>query len=127
MDTESRVAQIVAPEDLAKGQYVTPLSSTREHMPLFCSDDAFRGRSEPFRLTWTPKAKAPVRVVDVCLPFVLIETPKGRTRMIDLRRYRLARVADRFGRVLFDQARAAANQATPAGDGDEEDACSRFE
>lgn len=121
------VAQPLAPEDLAAGQYVTPLTRIREHMPFFCTEEAFKNRTEPYRMTCLPKVRAPVRVVEVCLPFVLIETPKGTTRMIDLRRFRLARVSDRFGRIMFEQARKAA--ATEArSDEDEEDVLQmRFE
>ena len=121
------VAQPLAPEDLAAGQYVTPLTRLREHMPFFCTEEAFKDRTEPYRMNCIPKVRAPVRVVEVCLPFVLIETPKGTTRMIDLRRYRLARVSDRFGRIMFEQARKAAAAETSSEESEEDVLQMRFE
>ena len=127
METNATVAQSIAPEDLAAGQYVTPLTRLREHMPFFCTEEAFKDRAEPYRMTCLPKVRAPVRVVEVCLPFVLIETPKGTTRMIDLRRYRLARVSDRFGRIMFDQAQKAAAAETSSEESEEDVLQMRFE
>lgn len=121
------VAQPLAPEDLAAGQYVTPLTKVVQCFPFFSTEDVFRDRTEPFRLTYLGNKRAPSRVVEVCLPFVLIETPKGKTRMIDLRRYRLARVSDRFGKVMFDQARKAAATEEPSEESEEDVLQMRFE
>jgi len=107
MDIHANVAQPLAPEDIAPGHYVTPLTKMQVRFPNLYSDDAFVDKAEPLRLTYVPRVRAPARVLEICLPFVLIETPKGKTRMIDLRRYRLARVSDRFGQAMFNRAKSA--------------------
>lgn len=127
MDTNATVAQPLAPEDLAAGQYVTPLTRVLECFPYYSTEEVFRGRTEPFRLTYLGNKRTPARVVEVCLPFVLIETPKGKTRMIDLRRYRLARVSDRFGQIMFDQARKSAAAETSSEESEEDVLQMRFE
>ena len=38
----------------------------------------------------------PMKVVEVCLPFVLVERATGRHRTLDVRRHKLARVSDRY-------------------------------
>jgi len=116
MTMDTTIAQPLAPEDIVPGQYITPLVRVQERFPNLYSDDAFVDKTESFRITFVPHVRNPVRVLEVCLPFVLIETPKGKTRMLDLRRYRLARVSDRFGEAMF----ARAQTQPPVKDGNEE-------
>lgn len=52
----------------------------------------------------------PFRVVEVCVPFVLVAEPDGAHRTLDLRRHRLARVSDRFGQRAFARLRRQARQ-----------------
>jgi len=125
MDTT--VAQPIAPEDIAPGQFVTPLTKTLVRFPNLYSDDVYVNKTEPFPITYVPRVRAPVRVVEVCLPFVLIETPKGKVRMIDLRRLRLARVSDRFGQAMFNRAQAAPAPKAKAEEAEEDSVSKWFE
>jgi hypothetical protein len=43
----------------------------------------------------------PARVVGVCLPFVCVEPAEGKTRMLDTRGVRLARIDTRFAKLAM--------------------------
>ncbi len=110
-------ACVIAPEDLRPGLYIAPLQVITERAlrPWECDNAEQAGRV--VRHVRLPgRAPTPVRVVDVCLPFVLVQTPGGEHSLIDVRRFRLARVATRFGRRVFKH--LAPPPAPPApGDG----------
>lgn len=53
-------------------------------------------------LRWLPDDDEHVmRVVSVCLPFVLVRTPEKKTRLIDTRQYELAEIPAAAGRAAF--------------------------
>ena len=73
-------------------------------------------------LTWTERpgrAEPPLKVLEICLPYVLAEDPLGRPRMLDVRATRLARVSDRFGQAAFERYRSERERRKreSAGDG----------
>ena len=103
MDNEMEMAQSVAPEDIQPGDYITALYVIVEHYPLPWERDPAAHGPGPVRTLSLPDGTLPARVVEVCLPFVLIKTAPGKHRTIDVRRYRLARVSERFGRSVFEQ------------------------
>jgi hypothetical protein len=91
---ESQIAKVLAPEDLRVGDYVALLHVVRE-VPSFWWCDGIRaiGPNEPVRIAFMlNNGGVPYRVRSVCLPFVLVKTPSGRSRNLDVRRHRLARL-----------------------------------
>ncbi len=95
-------ACVIAPEDLRPGLFIAPLRVITERAlrPWECDNTEQAGRI--VRHVRLPgRAPLPVRIVDVCLPFVLVQTPAGEHTLIDVRRFRLARIAPRFGRRVF--------------------------
>jgi hypothetical protein len=91
---ESKMAKVLAPEDLRVGDYVALLHVVRE-VPSFWLRDGIRaiGPIEPVRIAFMlNNGGVPYRVRSVCLPFVLVKTPSGRSRNLDVRRHRLARL-----------------------------------
>jgi hypothetical protein len=94
------VARTLAPEDVAPGDYVCVLAETYEWFPFCCASEY--GRVEVQRATVIPNStESPVLVEAVCVPFAFVRDAKGKRRMIDLRRVRLAGVSKRFGQAVF--------------------------
>lgn len=94
------VAKLLAPEDVRAGDYVAVLRVTYE-VPSFywCGEPALEDRSDLVRLRMLPDQPAmPLKVVAVCLPFVLVSSPTGEARTLDLRRHQIARLDRSFAK-----------------------------
>lgn len=92
----------LAPEDVLPGIFITIALERRECVNIW-QLEWHAGSSPPF-LRWSEiprEAGRPLRVVGVCLPFVLVQKPSGRTKTLDLRRVELFALTDRFGREAF--------------------------
>ncbi len=100
MNTQTRTCKLLAPEDVHRGDYVTPFTVMIEMLPFF-EIDKYDRHIEPARAVVLPWDMCVLRVVDVCLPLVLVKRVDGTCETIDTRRYRLARVSRRFGRRTF--------------------------
>ncbi len=102
-EEDIQVVRRVAPEDIHSGDYLTALHAVTEIVPWWDAD-TFGGCPAPIRVAHLPKNPVPpVQVLEVCLPLLLVRTPQGKHRLLDVRRYRLARVSERFGRRVFEQ------------------------
>ncbi|HET6325894.1 MAG TPA: hypothetical protein VFG04_14550 [Planctomycetaceae bacterium] len=87
-------AKVLAPEDVRVGDYVALLHVVRE-MPSFwwCEGISTIRMDEPVRVAFVPNnGGMPFQVRSVCLPFILVKTPSGDLRNLDVRRYGLARL-----------------------------------
>jgi hypothetical protein len=112
MERESYISRTLAPEDIQPGTYVSVMYVVDEHVPDSCDRGESWRASSPLRYARLPwEGATPVRVVEVCLPFVLVKTARGKHRTLDVRRYRLARVSDHFGRRVFEQIEADRREA----------------
>lgn len=110
---ESSLAKALAPEEIRRGDFVTPLSIIAEYPSWhWCgTDDVLRSRDELVRVRLTPTDEAtPLKVVDVCLPFVLVRTPQREMQTLDVRRVCLARLRRSFARKARRALRARARQ-----------------
>jgi hypothetical protein len=101
IENELTVARPLAPEDIRAGFYVAILNVVWESFPPGC-DQPWR-ELKPLRTVWLPPPDAALvlKVREVCLPFVLTEQPGGPPRTLDIRRWRLALVSERFGVEVF--------------------------
>lgn len=108
------LAKTLAPEDVLRGDYVTPLHTLCEVPSFYWSGDQWqRPREEPVRMQFmAPEAGVPLKVKRVCLPFVVVEHPLYGGQMIDLRRCRLARL----DRAYAKSARKAMKKAHRLGE-----------
>jgi hypothetical protein len=100
---ESTTAKVLAPEDVRAGDYVALLQVIQE-MPSFwwCGGIGTMRPEEPVRVPFVPKnGGVPFRVRSVCLPFILVKTPSGAVRNLDVRRYRLARLDRAHARAAW--------------------------
>ena len=106
MDQGTTISKPIAPEDIEAEMYITALYVMTEHL-LLCDDSPWK-REGPIRTLWLPwcGAGVPLRVVEVCLPFVLVEQPDGKHTTLDTRRYRLARLGQRYGKKASKRLRA---------------------
>ena len=98
-------ARAVAPEDLKRGVYVALLSMVVEESPLIMAGDWAASRPELARFAYLPSTAAPMRVSAVSLPYVLVEMADGEHWTLDVRRYRLAMLPARYGRLAFGKLR----------------------
>jgi hypothetical protein len=122
MERETYIARLLAPEDIRPGQFVAVLHVVDEYLPLGCLFGETWTPIEPLRVLWLPEPRGlPMKVLDVCLPFVLVKRPKGDCRTLDVRRQRLARVSTRFGRAAFERVKAARRKRKREKDDDKDD------
>ncbi len=106
MECEQPMSRSLPPEDIAAGQYVTVLHEVCEFLPWDCRQEASWRPVQPLRTLCLPESGGvPMKVIQVCLPFVLVERPNGRHRTLDVRRYKLARVSDQYGDEAFRRIR----------------------
>ena len=101
--------QLLAGEDIARGDYITVLSEIIE-APSFLWDCS--GLSipfdEPVRTRYLPNsAGGPHKVVAVCLPFVYAERPRGAMIAFDTRQQQLVRIDHAIGRLLWKRMQKA--------------------
>ncbi len=118
MSTETMIATPIAPEDIEKGAFVAVLHVVGEHVPMFCPE-WLKENSAPKQLLWLPPSGIVLKVLDVCLPFVLAKGPDGKSSTLDVRRYRFARVSERFARRVFKRTKPEGAQAATSTDADE--------
>ncbi len=96
------VARPLAPEDIRRGQYVAILHVLIELLPELCASDIAIRPPKPVSTLWLPfDDDEPLKVRQVCLPFVLAKKPDGKARTLDVRRYRLALLPDEYGKKVF--------------------------
>jgi hypothetical protein len=106
MKDDKNIAKALAPEDIQPGDYVSILHVLGEYLPCFSLDEVAWRSIEPVRVLWLPPTIQPMKVVEVCLPFVLVRLINGEHRTLDVRRYRFARVSKEFGRKSFKRLRS---------------------
>jgi len=101
------LASCLAPEDITKGDYVAVLSQTQEFPSfLWCCDTAIRQAEDPVRINLESVADgSPLRVMAICLPFVLVREPSRNCRTIDVRMTRLARLDRGYAKAVIRLAR----------------------
>ncbi len=102
---EDRTSCPVAPEDIRRGDYIAILQLVCEYVPLFGlgPDDG----DLPRRMLVLPKEGGiPMRVIEQCLPFVLVEKAGGSHTTLDTRRHRLARLSEECARLALKRIRS---------------------
>ncbi len=107
-------ARTLAPEDVRPGMYVAVLREKHDHTcEVEWSDQYMIGRkSVRFRCVDIPEAgeNQPALVEAVCVPFVLVRDPSGKSRSLDLRRVDLARLKRSFAQFAFARLKSESTQ-----------------
>ena len=106
MPRELTIARTLPPEDIRPGMYITTLYVVYEFLRCSPGDAAWRPVTT-ISTRWLPfeHAGVPLRVVEVCLPFVLVESADGSHGTIDTRRHQLAALSEKFGKRAFKKLR----------------------
>ncbi len=102
--TSTTLARPIAPDDLRRGEYVAVLHEVAEVPSFFwCCDSGLLNPHEPVSITYRPlsKDRVPLKVIALCLPFVLVEHPDGEHRTLDIRGCQLARLDKEYARVAW--------------------------
>jgi hypothetical protein len=102
-DAESKMAKVLAPEDVRVGDYVAILHVVYE-LPsyLWCGHSSSVPIDEPVRLALMPPlGGVPLQVHSLCLPFLLVKTASGALRNLDVRRHHLARLDTAYAETVW--------------------------
>lgn len=106
METQTQISKWLSPEDINIGDYITVTHMTYELIVLGC-EQPWNDRIEPKPVTILHhEAGKPLKVIELCLPFVLVKDAKGQHAPLDLRRCRIARLTERYGKKMFKCAKA---------------------
>ncbi|MAT68450.1 MAG: hypothetical protein CMJ58_02900 [Planctomycetaceae bacterium] len=112
--SEPTLAKPLAPEDVRIGDYVAVLDWTYEAPSfLWCCSDDWQNDDDVVRVRLLPLSEhlTPLRVEAACLPFVLVATPNGQCRTLDLRQVRFARLDLKYGRQAWKKLRPGKPQS----------------
>ena len=100
------LAASVAPEDLRNGDFVTTLNEVFEY-PSFLWCDL--GQSAPDELIRVRCCSAdggtPLKIKAICLPFVFVKSPNGRSQTFDVRQVQLVRLQKRYAKIVWKELR----------------------
>ena len=91
---------MIGPEDVREGDFVTVTHITYEFFD-YCDTATTRKIAIQRATAMHYDAGQPMKVVGVCLPFVLVKHPDQRCCALDMRRHSLARLSEAFGRRAF--------------------------
>lgn len=102
----------LAPEEIRPGMHVCVTHEVDERLPYFDLEDLRSCAPQTVRFVRLPtEPSLPLRVVAVCLPFVLAERPDGKQEMLDVRLRRVARLTGRFADLAMPGLRHAAERS----------------
>ena len=113
--TDAGMARALAPEDLRAGDYVYVLGELLEVLPCILDREAWKA-PETVKLMVLPySGKEPMKIVEVCLPVLLVKDKSGKCETIDARLFRFARLPVRFGRKVFKRLRKNGEKEADSG------------
>jgi len=121
MDTSMQIppctaVRMLGPEDIQPGQYV---AIHQQMGQLFWPPIDFSGiprklEVNVLRFNYIPKESGlPLKVKKVCLPYVMVKSPRGKQQMLDTRRHQLVELAPDFGKAAFKALKPQANDTKP--------------
>jgi hypothetical protein len=103
----------VAPEDLRCGDFIAVLNVILE-LPSFLWCDSMAADSERMVrvrcFAW--EGGMPLKVMEICLPFVLVKSPSGMFQSIDVRQVELVRLNKRYAKTTWHALRTQSRRAT---------------
>lgn len=104
-----RLARVLAPDDLATGIFINVLRVRNEYFPcgIFSEVNEHTRPVQVQMMPWNDEQLGTMRVIDFCLPFVLVRKPTGEAVTLDARQYQFAQLSDTFGQAVFAEARRA--------------------
>lgn len=103
IQTVTGTARVLAPEDVAVGQFVT-IHRLMSQLLWIEDGNAYNAppRLDVISCRHLPaRPGVPLKVKAVCLPYVLVKHPKGKSKLIDLRRVDIALLDTAFGKAAY--------------------------
>ncbi len=106
---DGRLAKILGAEDIHIGDVVAILDVVYEYPSfLWCDDPHVLPPQEPVYVRWRSQhTKKPLKVKAICLPYILVKTPKGRHKTLDVRQCRLVRLNEFYAKQAWKRLRKA--------------------
>ncbi|MGE4003509.1 MAG: hypothetical protein AB7I48_25255 [Planctomycetaceae bacterium] len=102
----SLLASPVAPEDVQRGDFVAVLQEIVEFPPFLWCEATPGSSQEPVRVRCCPiDPGVPLKVQEICLPFVCATTPLGAPHTLDVRQVQLVRLTRRYAKSVTKAAR----------------------
>ena len=103
--TVSALAKTLAPEDVRVGDYVSPLFETYDYPSfLWNHDEALSERSQTVCIEYLAIGRAePLKVLAICLPFVLVKSARNVTETLDVRRLKLAKLDPEYAELAWKE------------------------
>ena len=104
LDNSPSLAMCVAPEDLNCGDYVTPLNVVCE-LPSFLWFGDVDGiqPDEPVRIQFRCSSGTPLKVKAICLPFLFVKGPNGKSQTLDVRQSQLVRLNPTYASIVWKE------------------------
>ncbi len=100
---EPSLASPLAPEDIRRGQYVAVLHVIDQYHSCWLDRS---GTQQIHIRSWPSFRCRPLKVLDVCLPFVTAMKADGSLLTLDVRRFELAQLDHGYARRVFKRLRA---------------------
>lgn len=102
---DTTLAKVLAPEDVRVGDYVAVLDEIYEFPAIaWLSDPPLSNQDEVIQVRLRPReATSPLCVVDACLPYVFVKSPRGKPKTLDLRSCRLARLDRHYAKRVWKE------------------------
>ncbi len=98
---KNSLASLLAPEDIRRGDYVAILHEIEQRWSYWCDR-----QTEPTNVRMLPTDDPePLKVFEVCLPFVTARKADGSVVTLDIRRHELARLGDGYARRVINRMR----------------------
>ena len=96
--SEIRTTKTIAPEDIRVGEHVAILKVSYEYLSFLWCLDSTAEKSVPVRVTFLPHRDIgqPLKVLAVCLPFVVVSKPNSCKLSIDVRGCQLGRLHEDY-------------------------------
>lgn len=95
---EMTLAKTLAPEDVCRGDYVTILTQVCEYPSYFWNcPSQYLDASEVVSIQYRPpESGMPMKVIDICLPFVFVKPLQAKPQTLDVRSCHLAKMSEGY-------------------------------
>ena len=100
---DCELAKTLAAEDIRRGDVVAILDMIYEYPSfLWSTDCSMLPPGEPICIRFhADNFGRPLKVQAICLPYVLVKTPRNECHTIDVRRCRLVRLSDSYAQKAW--------------------------
>lgn len=96
------IAATVAPEDLRRGDFVAILSAVVELPSYYWPGTMSCERDEVVRIRYLPTDdRTPLKIKEICLPFVFVKQSNGDYKTIDIRLASLVRLERGYAKAVW--------------------------